>query len=1013
MWFASSPAYARFDSDADLYDAKLRRHSSAAITSSLLKRFLNLLAFILAFQLFIGIPFLAANKRESTLACLLAVVFVVVVPTVLLRRGWTVAASRFLMSSSFLFAMGLMFVTGGVHSPAVVLQITLAVNTPMILGRRWAWRLACACLVSDMALAFFQYNGGQLPFLYPVSPVEALILLTVAVLCAMPVVSLNVDWLGRLLTDRERAVQQVSNRLENLVNTIEGVLWEGDAANFQFRFVSRQAESLLGYPLREWIENPTFWVDHLHPEDKDLAVSFCTQARAEQRDYSFDYRMIASDGRVVWLRDIVTIVQENAQITALRGIMLDVTRQKRVEETLRDSESRYALIAQATAEGIWDRDLVTGESYMSPRWKAILGYRDEELPNVLSSWTERLHPDDAVGELVAREIADPSKNSMSLDHRQRHKDGTYRWIRTHCRIVRDDNGRATRILGSASDVTDQKRAEDELRKQQQRWQLALEATGEGLWELDPTMTVPFRSARWHEQMGYAENELTAMPFGIAPWLHPEDRERVLQATEAYMQREIPRFEIEYRIRAKDGIYRWMQAIGKGLWDEQGKLVRFVVSRRDITNTKEEELKLQSSRQRLRILADLSQSFWENWEDPKAALSEATLKLHPDFADACAIRLVSVDGKWLEIVEGAPKDTDPNVRSFSEKFRMDLPYPMMQSARTGKPVFLPIFDPNASPGPFPPSLMQVARVNGAHSLMILPLRRGQSTVGIMTLVRAKSEWRPFSADDLEFAQDVAARAMFAFDAAQLTIDLRKELAERRALEIEREAMLARLRDLTLHSEEVREEERKRIAREIHDELGQQLTSLKMRLDYLFRTNLAPGRAAQEQALVNAELEHSIRTLRNIATDLRPGVLDSLGLVPALEWLVRDFESKYQIHVHKEFTQLSVNEKTATTIFRVVQEALTNVLKHARASRVSIKLGVADQAISLEVSDDGVGWTEDGESKLAGFGLVGMKERAALSGGSFEILAGEQGGARLRLVLPLPPYRIESDAISARG
>jgi PAS domain S-box-containing protein len=122
-------------------------------------------------------------------------------------------------------------------------------------------------------------------------------------------------------------------RYETLVNSLDGIVWEADPRTFQFTFVSRQAERLLGYPVQRWLVEPGFWRDHLHPDDRDWAVSLCLNAVEKGQSHEFEYRMVAADGRTVWLRDIVTVVSDGGRAT-LRGVMVDVTARKLAEETL-------------------------------------------------------------------------------------------------------------------------------------------------------------------------------------------------------------------------------------------------------------------------------------------------------------------------------------------------------------------------------------------------------------------------------------------------------------------------------------------------------------------------------------------------------------------------------------------------------------------------------------------------------------------------------------------------------
>ena len=146
------------------------------------------------------------------------------------------------------------------------------------------------------------------------------------------------------------------HRFLDLVNSIEGIVWEADPQTFRFLFVSAQAQRVLGYPAERWLSEPTFWKDHIHPDDREWAVNFCATATAEMRDHEFEYRMLAADGRTVWLRDLVTVVAEGDRATRLRGVMLDITERKRAEVVLRESERRYRNIFQTAGVSIWEED---------------------------------------------------------------------------------------------------------------------------------------------------------------------------------------------------------------------------------------------------------------------------------------------------------------------------------------------------------------------------------------------------------------------------------------------------------------------------------------------------------------------------------------------------------------------------------------------------------------------------------------------------------------------------------
>ncbi len=140
-----------------------------------------------------------------------------------------------------------------------------------------------------------------------------------------------------VITERKRAEQafgKMMHRYKNLVDSINGMVWEADASTRQFTFISQQAEAILGYPVEQWLSSPTFWVDHIHPEDRSWAPQYCLEETRKHRGHTFEYRMLAADGRTVWIRDLVSVLLENGRVTKLRGIMEDITARRLSEAKL-------------------------------------------------------------------------------------------------------------------------------------------------------------------------------------------------------------------------------------------------------------------------------------------------------------------------------------------------------------------------------------------------------------------------------------------------------------------------------------------------------------------------------------------------------------------------------------------------------------------------------------------------------------------------------------------------------
>ena len=250
-------------------------------------------------------------------------------------------------------------------------------------------------------------------------------------------------------------------------------------------------------------------------------------------------------------------------------------------------------------------------------------------------------------------------------------------------------------------------------------------------------------------------------------------------------------------------------------------------------------------------------------------------------------------------------------------------------------------------------------------------------------------------------------------SQYAEDLEAAVAERTALLQAREDLLkkayAQLRDLTRQLEATKEEERKSIARELHDEFGQVLTGLKFDSTWVLRQlqrnrGLAPLHELQERVQgMNGLLDQAIQSVQRMATSLRPAVLDALGLVDALEWQVRDFRRRSGIpcdlHISPEAAHMQIPPNASTTLFRIIQEVLTNVLRHADATHVTIGLRVDANMLALEVQDAGVGFTREEANGATSYGIRGMEERASLLGGTFHIEGIPGKGTTVRVALPI--------------
>jgi PAS domain S-box-containing protein len=263
--------------------------------------------------------------------------------------------------------------------------------------------------------------------------------------------------------------------------------------------------------------------------------------------------------------------------------------------------------------------------------------------------------------------------------------------------------------------------------------------------------------------------------------------------------------------------------------------------------------------------------------------------------------------------------------------------------------------------------------------------------------------------LEYERHVpAAKRWFALHAVRLNSDepmivvLHENITERKIAEEHILFANEELRLLSSHLQNIREQERMQIARDIHDELGQQLTGLKMDV-YALKKKLGILRPDVKEKIdeITALIDETVTSVRKIASDLRPSVLDDLGLAAALEWQSKELETRFGIKVNfiaadEELSNLNVN--IAISLFRIYQEALTNAVRHSNARLIAAQLTGSDKEIILEVADDGIGMDVEKEHK-GHFGIIGIKERVFVLGGKCEFKSEPGKGTYLRVSIPV--------------
>ena len=466
------------------------------------------------------------------------------------------------------------------------------------------------------------------------------------------------------------------------------------------------------------------------------------------------------------------------------------------------------------------------------------------------------------------------------------------------------------------------RALEALHISEERYALVEGATEDGIWDKDLTTGMNYLSSRGHEILGYNANELKRNPQAYFDLIHPDDRDIITQG-QARMVLDGRRHELEFRMVHKDGGIRWVMVRARVVRDLDGRPTRLLGSVTDVTERKKAEMHIQKQSKLLDLIFSHSQ-------DNIALLDRnfRYVRVSESYARACERQAASFPGREL-------------FRQNPSRFRMELE-PVVSNGK--------VYSRLARPFHFP-ERPELGRTYWDISVAPILDRSGEIEYFLMA------------------TRDVTERVR----------------AERRVA-----ASVDRIRALSHRVVDVQEEERRRIARELHDEVGQGLTAVKIRLQAMMLTLGAQGDPQSRDNLAQAlgAVAHTLEQVRSLSLDLRPMQLDDLGLPAALSSLInRDAEAAgWNVHFRESIGDERMHGDVELACYRVAQEALTNIMRHARATEVRVSLRRAADRLLLQVRDNGRGFDAAASRALAEeghLGLLGMEERVSNVGGKLDI------------------------------
>ncbi len=744
---------------------------------------------------------------------------------------------------------------------------------------------------------------------------------------------------------------------------------------------------------------------------------------------------------------------EQARIIGCLLTLTDITDRNRSAARLHESEERLRLATQVTGYGFHDCDIARKRIYGTPELRQLLGIGPNE-PLTVDLAQQLVYGDDRerVLQTVREALAPEGTGECVLEFRiRRPQDGEIRWLFNRSQILFSGSGesrRPTRMTGVIVDITERKNSDlalhhAALRSEALQWvatHLSGAVTGEQIIEgvLVQGMAVLQGSAAAYlkleandilavaQQIGFNSDAVIGrFPLSALFPVAEAVRERQLVTTSSfedlvarYPAAASPRRATGHQASAYVPLMVHNKTLG-GLafsfdrardFDDDDQA--FLLTLAELCAQALDRARLFEAESDARRDAEAAAERLRQLQTVTAALNttltrEAVAALIVDQAlpalgaDAASLAVLSDDGAEFEMLASHGVGFERVERWH--RFAAEPGLPVSDAVASGRLILLadrasvveryPAFSPAEG---------------DTRAWAVLPLVHAGRALGALSLAYGRP--RQFSAGDQamlmalgqQFAQALERARLFE-EAQALNATLELRVIERTA---ELEQSRSQLRVLNRHHDTVREEERLRLSREIHDQLGGTLTGLKMDVGYLKRHWSDPDANLTERlADLSRNLDGTVQLVREIATDLRPGMLDEFGLPAAIEWQLDEFRTRtgLNIHLRSGVSEFAWHRDCATAIYRVFQEALTNVARHARATQVDVSLEQQGSDLILRIADDGRGLAEDELDGKRSLGVLGMHERIAAYSGELRFDRTSGGGTTVWIRVPIDQCR----------
>ncbi len=871
------------------------------------------------------------------------------------------------------------------------------------------------------------------------------------------------------ISDRKRSEEQLMESEQRLRLSMEAAkqgLYDLNIKTGQ-AIVNEQYALMLEYDPRDFNENNELWLERMHPDDLlNAQKAFSDYVSGLTPEYRIEFRQRTRSGQWKWILSIGKILEYDEQGNAFRmlGTHTDINSLKSAEEELIRTQKRFQNLVENISGVYWVNDLETQQTlYISPSYETVWGRKCEDLYRNPADFIKSVHPAD-LRKLVDSYHHIAEKKQFNLNYRIIRPQGDIRWIAVKINVVTGADGRRMEY-GYAEDITEQRKAETDLLESNARFQIVSRATSDLVWDWNLMAGEIWWNDNYYSSLGYKKTVELVNENEWYERIHPDERERVRLNVNKTFKGKSSVWRDEYRYRKADGSYLHFLDRGFIMRDPGGQAIRMIGSMIDMTPIYTVQRKIEESEMRLRTILDTDPECIKLMDEDsclldinraglqmveaehkeiligKSVLPLVDTKQQKQFArmvkdafkgksDAIEFEMITMKGnrRWCELSVVPFLNTDKKVISALGVTKDITERKQAETAvRVSEEKYRTLVEQAADSIALYDAAGVLLDTNTSASRLLGYSREEFSQMRLSdVLLPEEMAENPVQFDVLSAGvSTVKIRRMRRKDGSVVITEVRsqqlpdgrflsviRDMTERIKAEEELKSSYKAVRSLTAHLQNIREEERTNIAREIHDELGQQLTVLKMDVAWLNkRFHGTDEKVNQRLKDLLVMLDETVQSVRRISSQLRPSLLDDLGLTAAMEWQLGEFEKRAGIKTsfNAPHDEIPIPEAAKTALFRIFQESLTNVVRHSGAKKLAVSLKEADHSLVMTIADNGKGFDPQKVGDKKTLGILGMKERTEMIGGTYVINSMPGQGTSVIVSVPVINFADKKDSL----